>query len=233
LLDSPASADEIYLARAGDVDPYRPVCQGDVFADVEIPGRDGLTLAMVLSHPCAMRAGPRLRARITVAPIREHQAVPLTVWSNGHLRIMPLPTLRQDDGQYAANLEEPATINAASLALENRVASLSDKGIVLLQQRYIHNHSRASIPLNLLYEVSAAVLEELELQESWNLALVKPAVEDGADLHESLEQQAEAFDQLLLTTDGDERTLRDLLHTPSERAQVRRMVNQTIDERRN
>jgi hypothetical protein len=85
-----------------------------------------------------------------------------------------------------------------------------------LQQRYIHNHSRASIPLSVLYEVSAAVLEELELQESWNLALVRPAVDAGGDLAVILEQEAEAFDELLSCVVEEHRSLRDLLLQPSE-----------------
>lgn len=148
---------------------------------------------MVLSHPCAMRAGPRLRPRVIIAPVSEHQNIPLVEWSTGHFRFMPLPALEPErpDQACAAKLEEPTTIDSQSLPLEDRLASLSDRGIVLLQQRYIHNHSRASIPLGLLHEVSAAVLEELELQESWNLAHVAPLVEDGGDLPTLLEQEAE------------------------------------------
>jgi hypothetical protein len=133
---------------------------------------------------------------------------------------------------YAANLEEPASVDSALLALEQRIASLSDQGILLLQQRYIHNHSRAAIPLELLYEASAHVLEELELHESWNIALARPAVEGGSELGEVLEEQAEEFDQLMLTKAADDRDLRELLKSVSERAHVRRIVNQTIAERR-
>jgi hypothetical protein len=188
---------------------------------------------MVLSHPCAMRAGPRLRPRVIIAPVSEHQNIPLADWSTGHFRFMPLPALEPErpNQAYAAKLEEPTTIDSHSLPLDDRLASLSDRGIVLLQQRYIHNHSRASIPLGLLHEVSAAVLEELELQESWNLALVAPLVEDGGDFQTLLEQEAEVFDQLLLTTPKDARSLRVLLQTPSERAYVRRVVNGAIAER--
>lgn len=232
MLDSPDSDEEIYLARADDIDPYRPVCQGDVFAAVDVPGDDGAITAMVLSHPCAMRAGPRLRLRVTVAPVSEHPHIPLPQWASGHLRLMPLPELLEDGRAYAANLEEPATIASSRLALDNRVASLSDNGIVLLQQRYIHNHSRASIPLGTLYDASAAVLEELELQEGWNLALVHPAVQDGGDLAALLEQEADAFDQLMLSTleDGGP-NLRELLKTPRARASVRRAANRAIAER--
>jgi hypothetical protein len=233
VLDSPASEDEIYLARAGEVDPYRPICQGDIFGNVEIPGLAGRTRAMVLSHPCAMRAGPRLRARVTVAPVSDHQNIPLAEWSTGHLRLMPLPVLdlEQPGQAHAAKLEEPMTIASSNLALEDRLATLSNRGIVLLEQRYIHNHSRASIPLELLYEVSAAVLEELELQESWNLALVRPGVEGGGDLTALLEQEAEAFDQVMLSAHEDTRSLRELLQTSSERASVRRIVSRAIAER--
>lgn len=230
MLNSPASEDEIYLARAGDIDPYRPVCQGDVFAEVQLPGEHNRTYAMVLSHPCAMRAGPRLRARLTVVPVTEHTAIALTKWTEGHLRVMPLPGLREDGRPYAANLEEPATIASESLALEERIASLSHDGIMLLQQRYIHNHSRLSVPLAMLYEVSAAVLEELELQESWNLALVAPAVEGGSDLATCLEQEAVAFDELL-STSSDGPSLREQLKTPRARAEVRRAINAAIAER--
>ncbi len=232
MLDSPASEDEIYLARAGDVNPYRPVCQGDVFADVLIPGRDLPGLAMVISHPCAMRAGPRMRERVTLVPVNEHRAIALEEWAGGHLRVMPLPALREDGQAYAANLEEPASVDSALLAFEQRIASLSDQGILLLQQRYIHNHSRAAIPLELLYEASAHVLEELELHESWNIALARPAVEGGSELGEVLEEQAEEFDQLMLTKAADDRDLRELLKSVSERAHVRRIVNQAIAERR-
>jgi hypothetical protein len=230
LLDSPASEDEIYLARAGDIDPYRPVCQGDVFAGVQLPGESSRTCAMVLSHPCAMRAGPRLRVRVTVVPVSEHQAIELAQWTDGHLRVMPLPDLREDGRPHAANLEEPATIASGSLAPEERIASLSHEGITLLQQRYIHNHSRLSVPLAMLYEVSAAVLEELELQESWNLALVAPAVEGGSDLAACLEQEAAAFDELL-SASADGPSLRELLKTPRARAEVRRTINAAIAER--
>lgn len=231
MLDSPASEDEIYLARGEEIDAYRPICQGDVFADVEIPGLVGRMLAMVISHPCAMRAGPRLRPRVTVAPVHEHQLIGLGEWSHGHLRVMPLPALLEGVAAHAAKLEEPATIAAERLILKRRVASLSNQGIVLLQQRYIHNHSRASIPLSVLYEVSAAVLEELELQESWNLALVRPAVDAGGELAVLLEQEAEAFDELLSGVVEEHRSLRDLLLRPSERALVRRAVSTAIAER--
>jgi hypothetical protein len=50
-LDRPASADELYLARGDEVEPYRPVLTGDVFSGVSIPGVPHDDLGMVISHP--------------------------------------------------------------------------------------------------------------------------------------------------------------------------------------
>lgn len=170
---------------------------------------------------------------MSVAPVGEHAGLALADWRSGHLRLMPLPGLDplRADQAYAANLEEPATINSSSLAITSRVASLTDNGIVLLQQRHIHNHCRAEIPLSLLYDVSAPVLEELELQETWNLKLVKPVVDDRGELETLLEAEAELFDALMSSTPGENGSLRDMLKKPASRAEVRRTVNQHIDER--
>jgi hypothetical protein len=222
----------MYLARGDEVDSYRPICQGDVFCDVEIPGVGERSEAMVLSHPCAMRAGPRLRAKVTVVPVLEHSSVALEDWRTGQFRVMPLPHLEPDgDRARAAKLEEPMTISSELLELECRSAILSDGGIVLLQQRYIHNHSRAVIPLEHLHAASAAVLDEVELQESWNVALVKPAVDAGGDLTTLLEQEASAFDDLMRSSPEDGPSLRERLKRPAARASVRRAVHAAIAER--
>ncbi len=233
MLDAPASEEELYLDR-GEIDPYRPVCQGDVFPALAIPGRDEPCMAMVLSHPCAMRAGPRLRPRITVVPVTPFRRVPLGEWQSQHYRTMPLPDLGVDPdaAAHAAMLEEPATISSDLLDPARRVAPLTDKGIMLLQQRYIHNHSRFVAPLPVLQEVSAAVLEEVELQESWNLALAAPQIQAGADPSIVLEQQADEFDALMRSLpSGYGSSLRDLLQDPSARATVRRLVEEAIAQR--
>jgi len=83
-LDRPATADELYLARADEVNPYRPVLTGDVFSEITIPGV-GVPhdLGMVISHPCNMRLGDRLRDRIQMLPIVGYQEVPLEEWVRG------------------------------------------------------------------------------------------------------------------------------------------------------
>jgi hypothetical protein len=191
-------------------------------------------MTMVLSHPCAMRAGPRLRPRITVVPVMPFRCVPFDEWRSQHYRVMPLPNLGADTdaGAHVAKLEEPATISSDLLDPVRRVALLTDKGIMLLQQRYIHNHSRFVAPLPVLHEASAAVLEEVELQESWNLALAAPQLQAGADPSIVLEQQADEFDALMRSLPpGYGSSLRDLLQDQSARATVRRLVAEAIAQR--
>ncbi len=233
MLDSPTEPQEIYLARGEEVDAYRPICQGDVFLDVEIPGLDAAHGAMVIAHPCTMRAGPRLRPKVTVIPVAEHQGISLEKWATHHLRVFPLPALdsEQPDRHYAARFDEFGTVPTDTLQLDRRAAILSQRGMLLLQQRFFHSLSRAEIPLSMLLEASAAVLEELELQENWNLAFVAPEAQEGSDLLERLEAEAHAFDELMGVGERDA-TLRDRLQVPEARAEVRRAVNEAIRERR-
>jgi hypothetical protein len=232
VLDSPADAEEIYLDRGGEIDHYRPVCQGDIFLDVAIPGLDPGHGVMVIAHPCVMRAGPRLRPKVTVIPIVAYDRLPLENWSTSHLRVFPLPALdpSQPDRAYAARFDEFGTVPTDALNLDRRVAMLSQRGVLLLQQRFIHSVSRVEIPLSILLEASAAVFEELELQENWNLTFVAPQVDSGEEASELLAIEAEAFDQVMRSGPEDA-TLRERLQVPQARAEVRRAVNQTIRER--
>ncbi len=234
MLDAPRSREELYLAR-GAVDAYRPICQGDVFLPMLLPERDEECMALVASHPCAMRAGPRLRDRVTLVPVISYQSVALDAWSSGHYRCLPLPELLPDapDDGYAAMLDEPVTVSSHRLDPIARVALLTDTGITLLQQRSIHNLSRFAPPLSALREVSAAVLEELELQETWNLALAAPSIEAGSDLAGVLESEAENFDAVMMRVpDGYDCSYRALLKEPSSRSMVRRAVTAEIDARK-
>lgn len=232
MLDSPVDAEEIYLDRGGDIDPYRPVCQGDIFLDVEIPGLDRGHGVMVIAHPCVMRAGPRLRPKATVIPVVAYERVPFESWPTSHLRVFPLPALdpSQPDRAHAARFDEFGTVPTDALDLDRRVAMLSQRGVLLLQQRFIHSVSRAEIPLSILLEASAAVFEELELQENWNLTFVAPRAESRQQAGELLATESQAFDEVMLSG-PDGANLRERLQVPAARAEVRRAVNQAIRER--
>ncbi|MGW5137560.1 hypothetical protein ACWEPH_00615, partial [Nocardia beijingensis] len=64
-----------------DVSWARPILQGDVFRDVELPGfSDGPYVVQVVAHPCAMRRGAEVAERVTVAPVHSYQLVSGSGW---------------------------------------------------------------------------------------------------------------------------------------------------------
>jgi len=230
-LDRPASADELYLARGDEVEPFRPVLTGDVFSGITIPGVLEHELAMVISHPCNMRAGDRLRERIQMLPIVGYQEIPLEDWSTGsHARIFSLPESQLLDGPCAARFDETGMIASVELTPERRRLCLSERGILLLLQRLVYSMCRADIPVELFDKAVGHVLAEAELLQEWNEALIPPRTESGDGLVPALAAEATAFDEHM-KTEVSGASLRDQLRDPYQRAAVRRAVRAEITRR--
>lgn len=229
----PADIDDLYFDRGDPVDPWRPVMPGDVFAGVGLPGLEPHEFLVVITHPCSMRGKhgalvPRLQAVV----VRPHQKVAAGQWANGFLRVMPLPGLVPgSDAFYAAYLNEIGTVKSEELDLANRRASLSDLGVLLLQQRFIANLARVSVKRSTLEAESAHVFAEAELLEEWLTELAKRRSEAGEDLHAALADESRCFDEFLSSTDR-EPPLRVQLLDSATRASVRRAVRAEIDARR-
>ena len=227
MLTRPGSIDEIYLER-GDVSPHRPVLQGDVFKGIVIPGvgleHDLIAVAM---HPCTMRRGPHLVDRVKAHPVTAHENVDLERWGDSYFRVYPLPELR--DGQNCAvRFDEVGMIPALELRRERRVATLSDRGILLFQQRQVFADTRAVISIETLGLASAAVLAEAELLEEWNEHLVTDSEND--ELEAALRHQAVEFDTYLGAT-TEKTTLREMLRDEHSRSAVRKAVRAEVRRR--
>ncbi len=169
-LEFPASADDLYLARGVEVSAARPLMQGDVLEDVELPGiDDGHGKAAILTHPCSMRRGSRLADRLLVGRVGTTTPLALEAWATGHIRVMPLPELDPNAPQqsYAASFENVSSAASTDLVGKQRIACLSDHGIALLEQRYVFYLTRFVVPSEQLHMVCAPVLAECELQEEW------------------------------------------------------------------
>lgn len=194
-----------YTSRA------RPLIQGDVFEDVLLPGfGEEPQMVQIVTHPCAMRTGPDLTSRITVAPVVPHQSVAASNW-NGSLRVMPLAEL-VDGSSFATKFVDVTAAPAELLTRDRRIATLTHKGIYVLQQRLIKHYTRVEMPLELLRRESVAVLTEAELQWHWvEEVLTDAELEDN----EAIEAEAKFFDHWL----GD--------GTPSRRTLLRDEVNHT------
>lgn len=230
-LDSPSSVEDLYLDRGRPVDPWRPVMQGDVFAGVSLHGLEPHDMVMVLSHPCSMR-GPKgaLITRLQAVAVRPRQLISLQDWATKYIRWMPLPDLIEADQQfYAGSLNDIGTIESADLDLSRRLACLSERGVLLFQQRFAANLARVKVKLTTLEEASAPVLIEVELQEEWLIALAKPRCSNGEAQATVLAEEIEAFDDVFGA--GGANSYRAQLADTARRAAVRRAVRQEIQRR--
>lgn len=232
-LDTPGSVDGLYLERADPVEPWRPIVTGDVFRGARVPACAPHEFVLVLSHPCSLRMdGVRLVDRVQALPVRRHaQEIPLAAWKGHHFRVMPLPDLREDGEQYVALLTQFGMVESQALDLDHRIATLTDLGIDLMQQRFFHNQSRVRVGLDTIHEQSAPVLAEIDLWTEWNEAIATPRIEAGEGRAEVLDQEGRAFDSLMSAETGGGSSLRADLKTERSRAYVRRRVRAAIAER--
>lgn len=220
----PRNLHDLYLGRGEDVGLSRPVMSGDVFTGVDVsaanhPGG----IVMVVAHPCSMRgARGRLRPRLTVAPIRPYDDVPFERWPTGHNNVFPLPSLGGDGDQArSASLLELATADSAHLLRERRIAALTTRGVLLLQQRLVFSLTRVLVGLEKFEEQSAHVLLEAELEDEWVDALMG----EDADGEEAITAQSGAFAAFM------DAGSRELLLDPERRSDVARAVRAEIRAR--
>ncbi len=230
-LDRPTSVEDLYLDRCQPIEPWRPIMQGDVFTGVTLHDLEQHELVAIVSHPCSMRGRHgALLPRLQAVPVRARDAIGLDQWVTGFVRFMPLPELIQNDDRfYAGFLSEIGTVRASDLNLANRIASLSELGVLLLQQRFIANLARVTVRLATLDAASAAVLIEAELMEDWLEALAKSRMENGEDQAVALAGETQAFDDFLAA--GGAGSLRGQLAENATRSAVRRTVRAEIQRR--
>ena len=120
-LETPDDLESIYLARGAEVGEYRPTFTGDIyrFADKH--------LAMILQHPCALRARVDLHPTLLAAPVSTDDRL-RSKWSNAPFSKMPLPKLRAGQ-DYSADFVALEVIESAVLPDCERIAVLSQSGV--------------------------------------------------------------------------------------------------------
>jgi hypothetical protein len=217
-LDAPRENAELYEARGDEVDDLRPICQGDVFEGLCLPGfeQDDHSLVLLAQHPCSLRKGASLRPRVQAVPVRAYQHIVPSAWASRHLRVFPLPDL---DGSrhLAADLSEAGVLKSEQLDSARRVFTLSQRGILLLQQRIVWTAAHTIVGLDTFEEFNAQALAEIELLEFWNEQLCSE--QTGPERGAALLATAEEFERYI-RAEG----LQDALARPSSRADARRMI---------
>lgn len=216
-LETPAVPELIFAARGAEVDPTRPIFTGDVFRR-----QDDHTMWAVLQHPCALRReGSELLEQILVARVVEvdgHRSS----WSKEPYRRMPLPGLQ--DGQekhsvdfLALNLFGPDDLLGGC----ERIGVLSEHGVNLLLQRWVHHNSRVVVKTITFNEQISGPFAEADLQAEWMTDLEGTDSATSAAFHEWIRAVAE----------GGGVSRQALLDDPQTRAGVRRQMRAEINAR--
>lgn len=203
-LETPDNPESIYLARLDEVGEYRPTFTGDIY---ELG--DG-HLVMVLQHPCALRRGVQLHPKLLVAPVAPGSI--RSNWASAPIATMPLPKLIADQDHSAdfVNLELP---DSSTLSACKRIAVLSQSGVNLLMQRWVHHSTRLVVPTFTYSESTIGPFDEADLTEEW----VMDRVEYGSEPQAAERECADWLDIKV----GD-RTRRMLLTDPQHASSVRR-----------
>jgi hypothetical protein len=225
-LEAPNSPSELYLARGGEVNVNRPLMQGDIFADIEIPGvDDGPGIAAIVTHACSMRQdGVHLTERLLVGRVEVSPDVPLRRWASGHYKILPLPEVMGPGGEsFALKYDLCGRVASADLEAAERLACLDPFGICLLLQRWVNHQARVIVPTDQFHLACAHVFEEADLVEEW----VEAARSAGGDP----DAAAVELHNVLRAPRENERSLQESLLDPAKRAHVRRVVRELIKER--
>lgn len=158
-LDVPEDDESLYLIVGETVDDTRPVNQGDVFRGITLPGfpEDDHRLIILTTHPCSLRAGPRLRPRLQASPVHRSRYLPPEQWAHSYLRQMPLPAL-VDDEHHMVTLTEAGIVTPEQLVAAERIGALSEAGILLLQQRLVWALAHAVVGRDTLADYSGSSL---------------------------------------------------------------------------
>lgn len=225
-LDGPDSNEHLYETfGAENSDSLRPIFQGDVFTGITLAGYEGNDhdTVMLVGHPCSLREGAPLRKRLQAVAVRSHPSVAPAEWRTGHKQVFPLPAL---DGAKAkaGNLREIGVVTRDQVQAASRVATLSDRGVLLLQQRMVWTLARTVVWLDTFEEFNAPQLIERELLEDWNEQLCEKC--SPADLDAALADVAQQFEDYML-----EDNRRKLLDQSDRRAEVRKAARKEAEHR--
>ncbi len=215
--------DALYDERA-DVSRARPLLQGDVFDGVVLPGfGDEPKKVQIVAHPCAMRTGASLTPRITVAVVEPYQVVRGKAWDS-HPRVMPLAELISGD-HFAAKFVDITACPAELMTKERRIATLSNRGIFVLQQRLIKHYTRVETELEVLRSQSAPVLTEAQLLWDWlEAVLTDVEIENDA----VLDHEAEVFEEWMRSGSPSRQ---ERLRVETNHADIRRDAQRASVER--
>ncbi|HZM55053.1 MAG TPA: hypothetical protein VFC03_08525 [Acidimicrobiales bacterium] len=206
----------LYRARGDEVVAQRPVFTGDVFFGVSVIGEDEPKDVLVLQHPCVIRRGLVLTPKLLVAEVRPEGLHRPSKWDR-FPRQMPLAELVVEGTptHYAAFFVDHQLVRPESLDIDQRVACMSQRGVNLLMQRWVHHNSRVIVPTYDYQDVTSPQYEESDIIEEWCI----DREDDGVSLDDAT-VEIDAW----LTGDKSPTSPRARLEDPQQRSAIRREV---------
>jgi len=174
---------------------------------------------MVLQHPCAIRIdGVTLTPKLLVAEVNPSSILQPSKWAGGYFKQLPLAELRPDHTtkHYAASFDRHHLVTPAELDAAERIACLSQRGVNLMLQRWVHHNSRVVVPTYMYQEVSSPQFEEADMIEDWCI----DRVEDGIGTFDATDE----VDKWLSLQDDKGITRRARLQDEQERSELRREI---------
>jgi len=208
----------LYRSRGDEVGAQRPIFTGDVFFGVPVIGEGKPKNVVVLQHPCVIRRGLKLTPKLLVAEVRPEGLHRPSTWSR-FPRQMPLAELVIDGTppHYAGFFVNHQLVVSDSLDVNQRVASMSQRGVNLLMQRWVHHNSRVIVPTQDYQGVTGSQYEEADIIEEWCI----DRNNDGVSLDNSIKE----IDKWLGAGDPAPRRR---LEDPQQRSAIRREVRAAL-----
>jgi hypothetical protein len=215
--DEAPELSSLYRARGDEVIDQRPIFTGDIFFGITVEGETDRKNVVILQHPCVIRRGVELTPKLLVAEVAPEAILAPSKWATGHYRQLPLAELVPDSTtkNYAAFFDRHHLVRRTDLSLGARVASMSQQGVNLLMQRWVHHNSRVVVPTLDYQTATSSQFEEADIIEEWCL----DRVDDGVGL-----EPASVEIDTWLTGDKGPTSPRARLEDPQQRSAVRREV---------
>lgn len=169
--------------------------------------------------------GVDLTWQVLVAEVTNRSELDEAGWTGGDYNLMPFPCLRPEvtnqSKHQAANFDNLYTVSPGLLVPSARLASLSQFGVNLLLQRWVHYSSRVVVPTRNFHEQTVAFYEEADLIEEWCDET------DSGDLGASPQS---CLDWLRADRDGT--TYQEMLRHPQSHSTIRKAMRQELKTRR-
>jgi hypothetical protein len=156
---------------------------------------------------------------LLVAKVSSHPLIQPEGWT-GHISKMPLPGLVPGAGSsrrnQAAFFDDVYVVPSSNLDPARRIACLSQTGVNLLLQRWVHHNSRMIVPTWQYQDVSSPQYEEADLIEYW----CDERVDDGLSVDDA---SLEAMKWLREDIEGGIMR-QELLQERQKRSEIRRQM---------